>query len=121
MDSTIRNKIIDRLHEHRIMTAATNRPDGWPHATTVGYVSDALTLYFLCGTQSQKAQNLARDNRLSLAIDHDVTDPMAIEGLSMAARAYPVDDPAEMSRMLDMLVIKYPEYGAFPKPKPRRS
>jgi nitroimidazol reductase NimA-like FMN-containing flavoprotein (pyridoxamine 5'-phosphate oxidase superfamily) len=117
MDPTLRNKIIELLHEHRIMTVATNRPDGWPQATTVGYVSDDLTLYFLCGPQSQKAQNLARDNRLSLTIDHDVTDPMAIRGLSMAARAYPVSDPAEMSRMLDMLVTKYPEYAAFPKPK----
>jgi nitroimidazol reductase NimA-like FMN-containing flavoprotein (pyridoxamine 5'-phosphate oxidase superfamily) len=118
MDSILRNKIIDLLHEHRIMTVATNRPDGWPQATTVGYVSDGLTLYFLCGPQSQKAQNLARDNRLSLAIDHDVKDPMAIRGLSMAARAYPVSDPAETSRMFDMLVTKYPEYAAFPKPTP---
>ena len=117
MEPTLRNKIIDLLHEHRIMTVATNRPDGWPQATTVGYVSDDLTLYFLCGPQSQKAQNLARDNRLSLTIDHDVTDPMAIRGLSMAARAYPISDPAKMSRMLDMLVTKYPEYAAFPKPK----
>jgi nitroimidazol reductase NimA-like FMN-containing flavoprotein (pyridoxamine 5'-phosphate oxidase superfamily) len=118
MDPTLRNKIIELLHEHRIMTMATNRPDGWPQATTVGYVNDGLTLYFLCGPQSQKAQNLARDNRLFLAIDHDVTDPMAIRGLSMAARAHPVGDPTEMSRMLDLLVTKYPEYAAFPKPKP---
>jgi len=87
MASTLRKKIIDLLHEHRIMTVATNRPDGWPQATTVGYVSEGVTLYFLCSPQSQKAQNLARDNRLSLAIDHDVSDPMAIRGLSMAARA----------------------------------
>lgn len=117
MESTLRNNIIDLLHEHRIMTVATNRPDGWPQATTVGYVSDGLTLYFLCGPQSQKAQNLARDSRLSLTIDHDVTDPMAIRGLSAAARAYPISDAAEMSRVLGMLATKYPEYAAFPKPK----
>jgi hypothetical protein len=69
MDPTLRNKIIELLHEHRIMTMATNRPDGWPQATT-------------------------------------------------AARAHPVSDPTEMSRMLDLLVTKYPEYAAFPKPKP---
>ena len=27
------------------MTIATLRPDGWPQATTVGYVSEGLTLY----------------------------------------------------------------------------
>ena len=62
------------------MTVATNRPDGWPQATTVGYVNDGLKIYFLCSPQSQKAANLARDNRISLSIDHDVSDPMAING-----------------------------------------
>jgi hypothetical protein len=28
MDPSLRNKIIDLLYEHRIMTVATNRPDG---------------------------------------------------------------------------------------------
>ena len=38
------------------MTVATNRPDGWPQATTVGYVNDGLTLYFLCDPESQTAK-----------------------------------------------------------------
>src|SRR5689334_22794425 len=95
MDETVRQKVIELLDQHRLMTIATNRPDGWPQATTVGYVNDGLTLYFLCSPESQKAQNLAQDNRVSLTIDHDVTDPMAITGLSMAAHAYPVTDPGD--------------------------
>jgi nitroimidazol reductase NimA-like FMN-containing flavoprotein (pyridoxamine 5'-phosphate oxidase superfamily) len=62
----MRKKIEQLLNQHRLMTVATNRPDGWPQATTVGYVNEGLTLYFLCGRQSQEAQNLARDNRVSL-------------------------------------------------------
>ena len=61
MDETLKKKILRILDEHRIMTVATNRSDGWPQATTVGYVSDGLTLYFLCSPQSQKAENLARE------------------------------------------------------------
>ena len=87
MDDEIRRKILALLDQHRIMTVATLRPDGWPQATTVGYVNEGLTLYFLCGLDSQKARNLARDDRLSLTIDHDTADLMAISGLSMAARA----------------------------------
>ena len=45
----------------RIMTVATLRPDGWPQATTAGYVNEGLTLYFLCGLDIQKAKTLARD------------------------------------------------------------
>ena len=95
MDATIRKQILSLLDEHRVMTLATLRPDGWPQATTVGYVNEGMTLYFLCGLDSQKAQNLARDNRVSLTIDHDTPNIMAITGLSMAAHAFPVTDRAE--------------------------
>jgi len=109
MDEAIRNKILTLLDQHRIMTVATLRPDGWPQATTVGYANEGLTLYFLCGLESQKAVNLAHDDRVSLTIDHDTTDLMAITGLSMAAHAQAVDDPAEVEKVLRMLIQKYPE------------
>jgi nitroimidazol reductase NimA-like FMN-containing flavoprotein (pyridoxamine 5'-phosphate oxidase superfamily) len=118
MDERIRARILELLEQHRLMTVATNRPDGWPQATTVGYVNDGLTIYFLCSPQSQKAQNLARDNRISLTIDHDTSDPMAISGLSMAAQAQPVTDPAEITKALKLLGTRYPEYAALPMPKP---
>jgi nitroimidazol reductase NimA-like FMN-containing flavoprotein (pyridoxamine 5'-phosphate oxidase superfamily) len=109
MDEAIRNKILTLLDQHRIMTIATLRPDGWPQATTVGYANEGLTLYFLCGLDSQKAVNLAHDDRVSLTIDHDTTDLMAITGLSMAAHAQAVDNPAEAEKVLRMLIQKYPE------------
>lgn len=112
MDDEIRIKILSLLDQHRIMTLATLRPDGWPQATTVGYVNEGLTLYFLCGLESQKAANLARDDRVSLTIDHDTPDLMAITGLSMAARAQAVTDRAEAEKVLQMLPQKYPEQKA---------
>jgi nitroimidazol reductase NimA-like FMN-containing flavoprotein (pyridoxamine 5'-phosphate oxidase superfamily) len=118
MDEATRTKILELLEQHRLMTVATNRRDGWPQATTVGYVNDGLTIYFLCGPQSQKAQNIARDNRISLTIDRDTNDPMAITGLSMAAHAYPVTDQNEIAKALGLLVKRYPEYAAYPPPKP---
>jgi hypothetical protein len=36
MDEPLREKILELLDQYRIMTVATNRPDGWPQATTVG-------------------------------------------------------------------------------------
>src|SRR6187551_3232085 len=98
MDDAIRKKILALLDQHRIMTIATLRPDGWPQATTVGYVSEGLTLYFLCGLDSQKAANMARDERVSLTIDHDTPQVMEITGLSMAAHAQAVTDRAEASK-----------------------
>ncbi len=118
MDEEIRKKILTLLDQHRIMTIATLRPDGWPQATTVGYVNEGLTLYFLCGLDSQKAANLARDDRVSLTIDHDTPDIMAITGLSMAAHAQAVLDRAEAGKVLRMLPLKYPEQGSLPVAMP---
>ena len=118
MHEDIKKKILALLEQHRIMTIATLRPDGWPQATTVGYVSEGLTLYFLCGIQSQKAANLAQDDRVSLAIDHDTSDIMAITGLSMAGHAQPVLDRAEAQKILNLLPTKYPEQVSLPGPMP---
>jgi PPOX class probable F420-dependent enzyme len=114
MEEAIRTKIGTLLDQHRNMSVATLRPDGWPQATTVGYANDGLTLYFLCGRDSQKAANLARDNRVSLTIDDDTPEIMEITGLSMAARAEAVDDPAEAQKALRMLMQKYPEQKSLP-------
>jgi nitroimidazol reductase NimA-like FMN-containing flavoprotein (pyridoxamine 5'-phosphate oxidase superfamily) len=100
------------------MTVATLRPDGWPQATTVGYVNDGLILYFLCGLDSQKAANLARDDRVSLTIDHDTPDLMAITGLSMAARAQAVTGRAEAEKVLRLMPLKYPDSPPLPIPMP---
>jgi len=113
MDLETRRKVLDVLSSHRVMTVATNRPDGWPQATTVGYASDGLTLYFLCALDSQKAANIARDDRISLTIDSDTRDPMAIRGLSMAARASVVHDRADIAKVINLLLQKYPEYRAM--------
>lgn len=107
MDESMKQTILALLETHRIMTIATLRPDGWPQATTVGYVNEDLTLWFLCGLDSQKAKNLAHDNRVSITIDHDTPDIMSITGLSMAARAYRVTDRAEAEKVIAMLPLKY--------------
>lgn len=114
MDETIRQTILSLLDQHRIMTLATIRPDGWPQATTVGYVSEGLTLYFLCGLDSQKAANLAHDDRVSLTIDHDAPDLLTITGLSMAAHAAPVVDREEAEKVLRLMPLKYPDQPPLP-------
>lgn len=118
MDAKLQSKVVELLRQHRIMTIATLRPDGWPQATTVGYVSEGLTLWFLCGLQSQKARNLALDNRVSITVDHDTPDIMAITGLSMAARAHPVRDRSEAQKVLGLLASAYAESSTIKPPMP---
>jgi nitroimidazol reductase NimA-like FMN-containing flavoprotein (pyridoxamine 5'-phosphate oxidase superfamily) len=119
MDAKLEQKILGLLDEHRVMTLATLRPDGWPQATTVGYVNDGFKLYFLCGLDSQKAANLARDDRVSLTIGNDPAQIMEIRGLSMAAHAERVSDRGEAERVLGLLPLKYPRQDSFPLSMPK--
>ena len=114
MDETLKGKIQTLLDQHHTMRIATLRPDGWPQVTTVGYANEGFAIYFLCGMDSQKAANLAHDNRVSLAIDDDTPQVMEITGLSMAARAQVVDDPVEAGKAMRLLFQRYPEQKSMP-------
>ncbi len=73
---------------------------------------------FSVASRAQKAANLARDNRVSLTIDHDTPQVMEIAGLSMAARAQAVTDAGEGEKALRLLMAKYPEQRSLPLPMP---
>lgn len=118
MEAALRQQILELLDKHRVMTLATLRPDGWPQATTVGYAHDGLVLYFLCGLDSQKAANLARDDRVSLTIDEDSPLVLQITGLSMAAHAHRITDPTEAAEVLPKIMARYPEQKALNLPLP---
>jgi nitroimidazol reductase NimA-like FMN-containing flavoprotein (pyridoxamine 5'-phosphate oxidase superfamily) len=118
MTPDLSDRILRLLGEHRIMTIATNRSDGWPQATVVGYANDGLILYCFVARTSQKYTNILRDNRISIAIGGDFSDPMQIKGLSLAAKASVVEDRTEFNRACDVFMKRYPEYAAWPRPDP---
>lgn len=56
---------------------------------------------------------------MSLTIDHDTPQVMEIKGLSMAGRAQPVENPAEVEKALGLLMSKYrPQNAPLPEPDP---
>ena len=116
MKTRLKDLVLRLLKEHRLMTIATNRPDGWPQATMVGYVNDGLTLYCFISRDSQKHVNVLRDPRVSVAIGNDDKLPLDIQGLSLAGRAHVVDDNAEWNRVTALRLARYPEYAALPPP-----
>jgi nitroimidazol reductase NimA-like FMN-containing flavoprotein (pyridoxamine 5'-phosphate oxidase superfamily) len=118
MTPDLRESIIELMDEHRIMTVATNRPDGWPQATVVGYVNDGLILYSFVARTSQKYVNIMRDKRVSIAIANDFSDPLTITGLSLAANASVIEDRREFERACQLFLGRYPEYAAWGAPDP---
>lgn len=118
MKHEFKRQIIELLDQHRILTIATNRPDGWPQATVVGYANDGLIVYCFIARDSQKFANVAIDPRVSLAIANDYPQPLQIKGLSIAARAVVVQDEGERGHAISILLRRYPEYKVMPPPDP---
>ena len=106
--------ILRLLDEHRVMTIATNRPDGWPQATIVGYVNDGFMLYSFVARNTQKFANIMRDPRISAAIGSDAPNPADIRGLSLAGHAAEVTDPAEFEDVAKLRLKRFPEYATQP-------
>ncbi|MFO1080372.1 MAG: pyridoxamine 5'-phosphate oxidase family protein [Reyranellaceae bacterium] len=113
VNAKAKDRVLQVLDSHRLMSLATNRPDGWPQATLVGYVNDTFLLYCFVATHSQKRANIVRDPRVSVAIGNDAPHPMGVSGLSLAGRAWVVDDRKEMAWVSRLRLKRYPEYGQF--------
>lgn len=105
--------IVDLLGRQRLMTLACIRPDGWPQATTVGYLNDGLNLYFIVARASQKFANLKADSRASVAIRSDSGRDGAGVGVSMAGRVVEVADPAVVERLNTLVAERYPEVHVY--------
>ena len=118
MTPELRDFIVRILDEHRIMTLATNRADGWPQATMVGYANDGLKIYCYVARLSQKYTNITRDPRVSAAIASDFAQPLDIKGLSLAGKTAIVSEKSEFERATDIFLKRYPEYAAWPRPNP---
>lgn len=104
--------VIDLLEHERLMTVAVNRPDGWPQATTVGYVSEGLNLYFVTARDSQKLENIQANPRVAVAV-RGRGGAEGAAGLSLAARAAEVTDPHEIERLNQLVIARYPEANVY--------
>jgi Pyridoxamine 5'-phosphate oxidase len=108
--------ILDVLQAHNILTLATVREDGYPQATTVGYVHEGMTLYIGTFAQAQKVANIRRCPNVSLTIDRDYDDWSQIKGLSMGGTAEILTDPTEIPRVAALFIAKFPQIAKLPVP-----
>lgn len=121
MNTELHDFIANFLDRHRILTLATNRPDGWPQATTVSYVNDGLVLFAFIARVGQKYRNIQHDPRLSVAIAGEFTHANEIQGLSIAARAEFVSDKRDFDQVWDSFLKRHPEFNSIGRPNPAMS
>ncbi|AWM86389.1 pyridoxamine 5'-phosphate oxidase family protein [Microvirga sp. 17 mud 1-3] len=113
MDETLRREIVDILNRAQDLTLATIRQDGYPQATTVSYASSGFHIYFGCADQSQKAQNIAHDARVSAAVTLPYENWEQIRGLSFAGRAERLTDPAAIQQAVRLMLAKFPQLAQY--------
>ncbi|TIO11081.1 MAG: pyridoxamine 5'-phosphate oxidase [Mesorhizobium sp.] len=113
MKHKLQQKMINILARCMDMTIATTRSDGSPQATVVSFVHDGLLLYFGCGAGSQKAMNISRDPRVSVAMTAPYANWLEIQGLSMAATATEVVLPSELTEIGRMMVQRFPQISVI--------
>lgn len=104
--------VVALLDAQRLLTLAVNRPDGWPQATTLGYVNEGLNLYVVVARTSQKLANIEADSRVSVAIRSEALQGDAV-GVSMAARAVEISDPVLIERLDRSVRERYPDMHIF--------
>jgi uncharacterized protein YhbP (UPF0306 family) len=109
MDSALRNEILSILGNANDMTLATVRPDGYPQATAVSYAHEGLAVYFGCSEHSQKAQNLARNPKVSFTVNLPYATWSDIRGLSAGGRAHRLTNPQDIEQAGHLLLRKFPE------------
>lgn len=100
--------VVDLLNRERLMTLACNRPDGWPQATTVGYMNEGLNLYFIVARSSQKVANLHADPRASVAIRAESGAEGDAVGVSMTGTVVEILEPGTIARLNLKVAERYP-------------
>ena len=110
-----RDQIVAVIDAANDLTIATNREDGYPQATTVSFVNDGMAIYFGTWSQSQKAKNMIRDDRVSIAITDPYKTWTEIKGVSIGGRARRLTDQAELAKVGAIMFKKFPQIAEFAK------
>ena len=77
-----RDKVLDYLASHHVMTLATHGSLG-PWAAAVFYVNDGFALTFLSSPRSRHGGDLATDSHCAAAIHEDYSDWSEIKGIQL--------------------------------------
>lgn len=82
MSDEVRQRALDYIERHNVMTLATVGPDG-PWAAALFYASEGFRLIFLSAATTRHARNVATQARVAATIQEDCRDWQQIKGLQL--------------------------------------
>jgi len=108
MDSVaLKAEIEAFLAAHHVMTLATAGDGGVPHAASVMYAVDGLSLYWMSKPDTRHSQHIERQPRVTVTVAPDYTDFRMIRGLQIEGDARRLTDEAELSRARERMISRY--------------
>lgn len=113
MKQLMKKQIISIIDDCDDMTIATVREDGFPQANTVSYVNDGLAIFMGTSSESAKAKNLTRNNKVSLTITRPYDTWAEIEAISLGGRAILITDAKEAGPVVELMMRKFPQIPDF--------
>lgn len=82
----------------------------------VGYANEGWTVYFLIFRDSQKFANIARDDRVAIAVTSESRSLGEIKAVYAGAHAAEIKDMEERERAWQLLLERHPNLGDFGVP-----
>ncbi len=102
-------RVLALLGEQNTLTLATTSPTGTPHAATLLYVNDGLTLYCWTGLTSTTLRHLERHPTVAFTIDRYDPDWRKTRGIQGSGACQILRAPAETERVAALFRRKFPE------------
>jgi len=106
IDAAARDRALDYLAGHRVMTLATHGPDG-PWAAAVFYANEGFSLYFVSSPASRHSRNLAAQAAVAATVHEDYGDWREIKGIQLEGTVEQVAG-AEETRVRGLYGKKFP-------------
>lgn len=113
MTEELKRAIVEYLDTHRHCVLATARADGSPQASTVSYVNEGLTIYFMTDPSSAKARNIEFCPKVGMAISEDYLDWDEIRAVQLAGDVDWIADQEELGRVQKMFAARFPQVHKY--------
>lgn len=105
------------LNANRIMAISTVRPDGWPQTTIVGYANRGFELLFMIYRSGQKFANIAKDDRVSIAVGAEPRELEQLQAVYAGANAEEITDAAQRQEAWRQLMQRHSNLAGFSIPE----
>jgi nitroimidazol reductase NimA-like FMN-containing flavoprotein (pyridoxamine 5'-phosphate oxidase superfamily) len=100
-------QVLEYLREHKTVTIATASLSGAPHAATMMYADEGLTLYFCTRPDSRTAQYLEGNPRVAFTIDEYYPDWTKTKGIQGTGDCRQLLDPEEVRHAVQLFRQKF--------------